>query len=138
MKRTSTGRATLGPDAALVQLNNAFADRQAKTKSIHLTGQAILHPVKALKDSLQVLRGNAHPVVTNTDLKDVVSLDIGLSTRSISPCRVLVVYYSITSLTKTAQKEQEYHNCVTMPERWMVFCSRELSFRHNRRIWSMP
>ena len=86
MKCTSTSRAALGPDAALMKLNNAFADRQTKPESIHLAAQTIIHPVKALKDPVEVLGRNTQPIITDTDFKDVDrSLDIGLFTSSISP-----------------------------------------------------
>ena len=86
MKCTSTSRAALGPDAALMKLNNAFADRQAKPEAIHLTGQAIVHAVEALKDAVEVLGRNTQPIITDTDFKDVDrSFDIGLFTSSISP-----------------------------------------------------
>ena len=87
MKCTSTSRAALGPDAALMKLNNAFADRQAKPEAIHLTGQPIVHAVKALKDAVEVLGRNTQPIITDTDFKDVDrSFDIGLFTSGISPC----------------------------------------------------
>ena len=86
MKCTSTSRAALGPDAALMKLNNAFADRQTKPEAIHLAAQTIIHPVKALKDAVEVLGRNTQPIVTDTDLKDVDrNSDISLFTSGISP-----------------------------------------------------
>jgi hypothetical protein len=57
MKRTATAWATLGPDDALMELDNTLTNRQAQAETVDLAGQTRIHPMKAFKDTIKVFRG---------------------------------------------------------------------------------
>jgi hypothetical protein len=69
MERASSGWAAFSPDNAIMELDNAFTQRQAKTETIDLPDQAIIHTIEAIKDALKVLGRNPQAVITHTDFE---------------------------------------------------------------------
>ncbi len=70
MERASSGWAAFSPDNAIMEFDNVFAHRQAKTETIDLPDQAIVHTMEALKDAPKMLGRNTQAVITHTDFQD--------------------------------------------------------------------
>ncbi len=45
MERAASGRATLSPDQAIMELDDVLANREPQTKTIDLPRQSCIHPV---------------------------------------------------------------------------------------------
>src|SRR5947209_4907860 len=74
MEHTSSGRTALGPDQAIVELDDVLANREPQTKTIDLPCQSCIDPVKAIEDPLKVFRGNAQPIIADTDFHHLPQL----------------------------------------------------------------
>ena len=74
MQGTASSRAALSPDQAIKELDDVLANREPQTKTIHLPRQSGIHPVKAIEDPLKVFRGNAQPMIADTDLHHLPQL----------------------------------------------------------------
>src|SRR6266851_7731141 len=70
MKRASSGWTAFSPDNTIMEFDNAFAHRQAKTEPIDLPDQAVGHTMEAIKDAPKVLGRNTQAVITHTDFED--------------------------------------------------------------------
>ena len=68
MERAASGRATLSPDQAIMELDDVLANREPQTKTIDLPRQSCIHPVEAVEDPVKMFSGNAQPIIADTDL----------------------------------------------------------------------
>src|SRR5947199_8220674 len=68
MEGASLPQLTLHPDRSPMQLHNAFTDGESKSKSIDLSYQARVRPIKTIKNVLQMLWGNTTPLIFYPDL----------------------------------------------------------------------
>ncbi len=70
MERASSGWAAFSPDNTIMEFDNVFAQRQAKTETIDLPDQTVVHTMEAIKDAPKVLGRNTQAVITHTDFED--------------------------------------------------------------------
>ena len=68
MERAASGRATLSPDQAIMELDDVLANREPQTKTIDLPRQSCIHAVEAVEDPVEMFSGNAQPIIADTDL----------------------------------------------------------------------
>ena len=74
MERASSGWAAFSSDNAIMEFDNAFAHRQAKTEPIDLPDQTVVHTMEAIKNAPKVLGGNTQAVIAHTDFEDAPCL----------------------------------------------------------------
>ncbi len=69
-KQKSRSRAQFAfrPNLASMRLNNVLHDRQPKPGSTCFTRASLVHSVKALEDSIKMLRGNARAKILHSEL----------------------------------------------------------------------
>ena len=72
MECAASGRATLSPDHAIVELDDVLANREPQTKTIDLPRQSCIDPVEAVEDPVKMFRGNAQPIIADTDLHQLL------------------------------------------------------------------
>ena len=68
MEGAASGRATLSPDHAIVELDDVLANGEPQTKTIDLPRQLCIHPMEAVEDPVKMFNGNAQPIIADTDL----------------------------------------------------------------------
>ena len=68
MERAASGRATLSPDQAIMELDDVLANGEPETKTIDLPRQSGIHAVEAVEDAVKVFLGNAQPMIADRDL----------------------------------------------------------------------
>src|SRR5579871_4029019 len=67
-----TPRLILGPDEAMMQFNNVFANGQAQTQAVSLTYQARINTMKTVENALQLIGGNTLTLITDTYFQHVL------------------------------------------------------------------
>src|SRR6266446_4399416 len=70
MEYASSCWAAFSPDHAIMEFDNAFANRQAKAETIDLPDQAGIYTVEAIEDAPKVLGGNTQAMIAHTDVED--------------------------------------------------------------------
>ncbi len=74
MHGAASARAALGPDQAMMELDDMLTNREPQAKSIDLSGQSRIHTVEALEDPLKLVGRNTQAVIAHTDIHHLSQL----------------------------------------------------------------